>query len=100
LKLSAIENLEISPLTYLILTSILAVVLLFVDKARPFVAKLALFVIGVTFGWGLMIAGMSQRTNIYGFLGLNRNWDPTLLFVLMTGVMVNLVTFTLIRKLM
>lgn len=43
---------------------------------------------------------MSKRTNIYGFLELNHNWDPSLLFVLMTGVMVNLFTFNLIKRLM
>ena len=87
-------------MNYLVIVSVLAVALLLVDKAKPFIAKLALFVIGIIFGWGLMIAGMSQRANIYGFLELNRNWDPSLLFVLMTGVLFNLVTFTLIRKLM
>jgi len=62
-------------------------------------AKIALFVIGAVFGWGLMIAGMSQRSKIYGFLELNSNWDPSLLFVLMTGVIINVITFGLIRVL-
>jgi hypothetical protein len=43
-----------------------------------------------------MIAGMSQRTKIYGFLTLDRNWDPSLLFVLMTGVLINAITFNVI----
>jgi hypothetical protein len=70
------------------------------EKAKPFIAKIALFCIGVIFGCGLMIAGMSQRTKIYGFLELNKNWDPSLLFVLMTGVIVNIITFNLIKRLM
>ncbi len=45
-----------------------------------------------------MLAGMSQRTKIYSFLELNKKWDPSLLFVLMSGVLVNLVTFTIMRK--
>jgi hypothetical protein len=47
-----------------------------------------------------MIAGMSQRKKIYGFLKLDKNWDPSLLFVLMTGVLINVVIFTIMRKIM
>lgn len=47
-----------------------------------------------------MIAGMSYRSKIYGFLLLNRYWDPSLLFVLMTGVLLNVITFQLIQKYM
>jgi hypothetical protein len=54
--------------------------------------------IGVLFGLGLMVAGMSQRTKIFGFLQLDANWDPSLLFVLMTGVIINVITFNLILK--
>lgn len=59
---------------------------------------MTLFVIGVVFGCGLMVAGMSQRSKIYGFLQLDSNWDPSLLLVLMTGVLINVVTFNLIIK--
>jgi hypothetical protein len=71
---------------------------MFLEK-KPFIAKIALVGIGFVFGLGLMIAGMSQRTNIYGFLELNSEWNPSLLFVLMTGVSINLVTFNIIRRL-
>ena len=50
------------------------------------------------FGVGLMGAGMSRRTKIYGFLHLDKNWDPSLLFVLMTGVLINIFTFNLINR--
>jgi hypothetical protein len=40
-------------------------------EKKPFIAKIALIGIGFVFGLGLMIAGMSQRTNIYGFLELS-----------------------------
>jgi uncharacterized protein len=62
------------------------------------IAKLVLFLIGVVFGLGLMVAGMSKMSKIYGFLELDANWDPSLLFVLMTGVIVNVITFNLILK--
>lgn len=62
------------------------------------ISKLVLFLIGVVFGLGLMVAGMSKMSKIYGFLELDANWDPSLLFVLMTGVIVNVITFNLILK--
>ena len=37
---------------------------------------------------------MVRRVNILGFLGLGTDWNPSLLFVLGCGVMVNLVTFS------
>ena len=64
------------------------------------IAKITLYMIGVVFGMGLMMAGMSQRSKIFGFLQLNSSWDPSLLFVLMTGVLLNLFTFNLINRFM
>lgn len=100
LKLKALDHLEINPLHYLIGVLALTALLFFTEKQKSLLAKIALFVIGVVFGCGLMIAGMSQRSKIYGFLELNSNWDPSLLFVLMTGVILNVITFTVIRKTM
>lgn len=75
-------------------------ILFFIEKSKSFFAQVTLFCIGIIFGCGLMVAGMSQRTKIYGFLLLDKEWDPSLLFVLMTGVMINIITFNLIKKLM
>lgn len=52
------------------------------------------FVTGVLFGIGLLVAGMVRRSNILGFLGLGTDWNPSLMFVLGCGVMVNLITFS------
>lgn len=51
------------------------------------------FVVGLVFGVGLLVSGMVRRSNILDFLGLNAEWNPSLLFVLSCGVMVNLFTF-------
>lgn len=51
------------------------------------------FSVGAIFGLGLMIAGMTRRAKIAAFLTLNENWDPSLLFVLGVGVIVNLLIF-------
>ena len=41
----------------------------------------------------MFVAGMGRRSNIIGFVGLDKQWNPSLLFVLGVGVLVNLVTF-------
>lgn len=62
--------------------------------AEMMLEQLVTFVTGVLFGLGLLVAGMVRRVNILGFLGLGTDWNPSLLFVLGCGVMVNLVTFS------
>jgi hypothetical protein len=62
------------------------------------ISTVVFFFIGIIFGFGLMLAGMTQRDKIYGFLELNKKWDPSLFVVLMTGVFVNLIIFTIMRK--
>jgi hypothetical protein len=74
--------------------------LMVTEKEKSFISKVTLFVIGIVFGCGLMVAGMSQRSKIYGFLELNSNWDPSLLLVLMAGVLINVFTFNFIIKFM
>lgn len=58
-----------------------------------FVEQGITFLVGAIFGTGLLVAGMVRRSNILGFLGLGTNWNPSLLFVLGCGVLINLVTF-------
>lgn len=55
--------------------------------------QLITFLVGVLFGIGLLVSGMVRRSNILGFLALGENWNPSLLFVLGCGVLVNLVSF-------
>lgn len=45
-----------------------------------------------------MLSGMSRRLNILQFLQLNDKWNPALLFVLGFGLLVNLITFSIMRK--
>ena len=69
------------------------------DTTKSFISKITLFLIGAVFGFGLMVAGMTMRSKIYGFLTLDSHWDPSLLFVLMTGVLINTFTFNVILNL-
>lgn len=45
-----------------------------------------------------MVSGMSRRANVLHFLQINENWNPALLFVLGSGVLVNVIVFTIMRK--
>lgn len=52
------------------------------------------FAVGAIFASGLMISGMSKRSNILDFLHVTSdNWNPALLFVFASGLLVNLFTF-------
>ena len=55
-------------------------------------------IVGAMFSLGLMISGMSRRSNILHFLQINNQWNPALLFVLGSGLLVNLVTFTIMKR--
>lgn len=56
------------------------------------------FVVGLLFGWGLLISGMTDPGKVLGFLDLAGAWDPSLAFVMGGGVLVGLVGFTVARK--
>lgn len=49
--------------------------------------------VGLLFGLGLAVAGMTRRRNIMQFLWMGKDWNPSLLFVLGCGVIVNLISF-------
>lgn len=49
--------------------------------------------VGIIFGTGLLVAGMVRRQNILHFLAIGRDWNPSLLFVLGCGVILNLFAF-------
>lgn len=54
------------------------------------------FVIGIIFGVGLAISGMCRRTKIEGFLTMSKDWDPSLMLVMVGGLLVNFITFPII----
>ena len=56
------------------------------------------YAIGVLFGWGLIISGMSNPQKILGFLDLAGNWDPSLIFVMLGAVLVGLAGFYVVSK--
>ena len=59
---------------------------------------LSQYFIGVVFGWGLIISGMTNPHKILGFLDLAGLWDPSLMFVMLGAVIVGLCGFYIASK--
>jgi uncharacterized membrane protein YedE/YeeE len=56
------------------------------------------FAIGVLFGWGLIISGMSNPQKVLGFLDITGLWDPSLIFVMLGAILVGLAGFYIVSK--
>jgi uncharacterized membrane protein YedE/YeeE len=56
------------------------------------------FLVGLLFGWGLLIAGMADPGKVQGFLDLAGAWDPSLAFVMGGAIAVGLVAFAVARR--
>jgi len=44
--------------------------------------RLSEFIVGLLFGWGLLISGMTDPGKVIGFLDLTGLWDPSLALVM------------------
>ena len=60
--------------------------------------RISEFVIGLLFGLGLLVAGMTDPSKVLGFLDLAGAWDPSLAFVMGGAVLVGLVAFALAQR--
>mgnify|MGYP003333399051 FL=1 len=56
------------------------------------------FAIGVLFGFGLIISGMSNPQKVLGFLDLAGPWDPSLVFVMVGAILVGLGGFYVVKN--
>ena len=56
------------------------------------------FLLGLLFGIGLIVSGMSDPSKIQGFLDLAGAWDPSLAFVMAGAVGVGLVAFRVAKR--
>ena len=56
------------------------------------------FVVGLLFGWGLLLSGMTDPGKVQGFLDLFGPWDPSLAFVMGGAIAVGLFAFSLAKK--
>ena len=56
------------------------------------------FLVGLLFGVGLILAGMTDPSKVLGFLDLSGTWDPSLAFVMGGGILVGLGAFATAKK--
>jgi uncharacterized membrane protein YedE/YeeE len=56
------------------------------------------FLVGLLFGIGLIVGGMTNPAKVQGFLDLAGSWDPSLAFVMGGAVLVGLVAFRFAGK--
>ena len=60
--------------------------------------RIAEFVVGLLFGLGLMLSGMTDPGKVIGFLDLFGTWDPSLALVMGGAIMVGFFAFTMAKK--
>ncbi len=56
------------------------------------------FIVGIIFGVGLVISGMTQPQKVIGFLDFFGNWDLSLIFVMAGAILVHAIFYPLIMK--
>ena len=56
------------------------------------------FVVGLLFGWGLLLSGMTDPGKVLGFLDLAGAWDPSLAFVMGGAIAVGFFAFGAAKK--
>lgn len=55
-------------------------------------------IVGLVFGIGLIVSGMTDPAKVIGFLDLTGSWDPSLAFVMGGAILVGLVAFRVAGK--
>ena len=60
--------------------------------------RISEFVVGLLFGLGLMLSGMTSPGKVIGFLDLFGNWDPSLAFVMGGAIAVGFFAFAVAKK--
>ena len=65
---------------------------------KKYFSLISQYAIGILFGWGLIISGMTNPMKIQSFLDLAGLWDPSLIFVMGGAVIVGLAGFYLAGK--
>ncbi len=60
--------------------------------------RLTEFIVGLLFGLGLMLSGMTDPGKVIGFLDLFGAWDPSLALVMGGAILVGFFAFTVAKK--
>jgi len=56
------------------------------------------FLVGLLFGLGLIISGMTDPSKVIGFLDLAGAWDPSLAFVMVGAILIGAIAFNIAKK--
>lgn len=56
------------------------------------------FIVGLVFGWGLLLSGMTDPGKVIGFLDLAGAWDPSLALVMAGAIAVGFFAFGIAKK--
>lgn len=67
-------------------------------RKREIEHRMSEFLVGLVFGIGLIVSGMTDPGKVIGFLDLFGAWDPSLAFVMGGAIMVGAVAFWLARQ--
>jgi uncharacterized membrane protein YedE/YeeE len=59
---------------------------------------LSSLIVGLIFGIGLILAGMTNPAKVIGFLDITGTWDPSLAFVMGGAILVAIVAFRFAKK--
>lgn len=54
---------------------------------------IAAFVVGIIFGLGLILSGMTQPQKVISFLDVVGKWDPSLMFVMLSAIPVHFLSY-------
>jgi uncharacterized membrane protein YedE/YeeE len=60
--------------------------------------RLSEFIVGLVFGLGLLLSGMTDPGKVLGFLDLFGQWDPSLAFVMGGAILVGFFAFAFAKK--
>jgi hypothetical protein len=60
--------------------------------------RISEFLVGLLFGLGLIVAGMTDPGKVLAFLDLAGAWDPSLAFVMGGAILVGLLAFTIAKQ--
>lgn len=65
---------------------------------NPVLRNLTYVLAGLLFAVGLGLAGMTQPTKVVGFLDVLGDWDPSLAFVMVGGILTHMALYKFIVK--
>lgn len=60
--------------------------------------RISEFIVGLLFGLGLLLSGMTDPAKVLGFLDVLGTWDPSLAFVMGGAIAVGFFAFALAKK--